>query len=397
MKKLLALISIISLLGINVVSAAETNFSDVDDSEVYQSGISYLRAQGIISGNPDGSFKPNQTLNRAEMIKILVGAYLKYEDIDKSIIKSYEGNMCFDDVDRDDWFSGYVCYAQELGWVTGYENGKKFRPAQTVNVVEALKMTLKAFNISYAEDSQVWYKHIVKNASKNNFIPHTIKGFSNGLKRNQMADMITRVLKKKEGKLNDYLGARKNILVTYESMELGKDVSASPVVCTQDAKICPDGSYVSRVAPMCEFAACPVVEKDDASTDETASSKSTGGSTSSPQTSAPASSVAASLHLIEITANGFGPNPLVINKGDNVTFLNSDTKAHWPASNNHPGHSVYPGSSSLLCGTDNYYKAFDSCKALNKDESYSFTFLEKGTWIYHDHLNPGTTGTITVK
>lgn len=30
-----------------------------------------------------------------------------------------------------------------------------------------------------------------------------------------------------------------------------------PVFCTTDAKICPDGSAVSRVPPTCEFAACP--------------------------------------------------------------------------------------------------------------------------------------------
>lgn len=29
------------------------------------------------------------------------------------------------------------------------------------------------------------------------------------------------------------------------------------VVCTMDAKLCPDGSYVGRVGPNCEFAACP--------------------------------------------------------------------------------------------------------------------------------------------
>lgn len=27
--------------------------------------------------------------------------------------------------------------------------------------------------------------------------------------------------------------------------------------CTMEAKICPDGSAVGRVAPNCEFAACP--------------------------------------------------------------------------------------------------------------------------------------------
>lgn len=29
------------------------------------------------------------------------------------------------------------------------------------------------------------------------------------------------------------------------------------VVCTADAKLCPDGSYVGRTGPRCEFAPCP--------------------------------------------------------------------------------------------------------------------------------------------
>lgn len=33
--------------------------------------------------------------------------------------------------------------------------------------------------------------------------------------------------------------------------------SEEPIVCTQDAKLCPDGSYVGRTAPKCEFALCP--------------------------------------------------------------------------------------------------------------------------------------------
>ncbi len=32
---------------------------------------------------------------------------------------------------------------------------------------------------------------------------------------------------------------------------------ASQVVCTMEAKLCPDGSYVGRTGPYCEFAACP--------------------------------------------------------------------------------------------------------------------------------------------
>lgn len=37
-----------------------------------------------------------------------------------------------------------------------------------------------------------------------------------------------------------------------------RDVDGNePVACTMDAKVCPDGSYVGRIGPNCEFAACP--------------------------------------------------------------------------------------------------------------------------------------------
>lgn len=35
------------------------------------------------------------------------------------------------------------------------------------------------------------------------------------------------------------------------------------VACTQEAMMCPDGSYVGRTGPNCEFAACPQVQEPD--------------------------------------------------------------------------------------------------------------------------------------
>ncbi len=35
------------------------------------------------------------------------------------------------------------------------------------------------------------------------------------------------------------------------------DDSDDPIACTQEAKLCPDGSYVGRTGPKCEFAPCP--------------------------------------------------------------------------------------------------------------------------------------------
>ena len=40
-----------------------------------------------------------------------------------------------------------------------------------------------------------------------------------------------------------------------------KQKSPEPVACTMEAKLCPDGSYVGRVSPNCEFAPCPPEER----------------------------------------------------------------------------------------------------------------------------------------
>jgi uncharacterized protein (UPF0179 family) len=44
-------------------------------------------------------------------------------------------------------------------------------------------------------------------------------------------------------------------------LESPEDDDAPMVACTMDAKQCPDGSYVGRVGPDCEFATCPAVEE----------------------------------------------------------------------------------------------------------------------------------------
>jgi hypothetical protein len=45
------------------------------------------------------------------------------------------------------------------------------------------------------------------------------------------------------------------------SLPNGKSFTQTPVEgvsCTMEAKECPDGSYVGRSGPRCEFAACPI-------------------------------------------------------------------------------------------------------------------------------------------
>lgn len=66
-----------------------------------------------------------------------------------------------------------------------------------------------------------------------------------------------------------YVGARTraklNLLYGCGSTNviLPNPVTPSPVACTSDAKLCPDGkTYVSRIAPSCQFTACPTESWD---------------------------------------------------------------------------------------------------------------------------------------
>ncbi len=45
-----------------------------------------------------------------------------------------------------------------------------------------------------------------------------------------------------------------------EPVEYKNPNEEEPVACTADAKLCPDGSYVGRSGPNCEFDPCPIPE-----------------------------------------------------------------------------------------------------------------------------------------
>ncbi|HLD57839.1 MAG TPA: hypothetical protein VJA47_06010 [archaeon] len=109
-------------------------------------------------------------------------------------------------------------------------------------------------------------------------------------------------------------------------------------------------------------------------------------------------STTTTVNIVEATSSGFTPSTITVKAGEFVTFTNKDTAKHWPASAVHPTHKVYPGSDIAKCSDPvEKTKIFDACKGLEKEESWSFTFNEKGTWKYHDHLNTGSTGTIVVE
>lgn len=86
--------------------------------------------------------------------------------------------------------------------------------------------------------------------------------------------------------------------------------------------------------------------------------------------------------VIRMEDAGFNPAEVTINKDETIIFQNAGTKDYWPASDIHPTHGIYP--------------EFDPKKPIKSGESWQFKFDKAGTWSMHDHLNPFSTGKITV-
>lgn len=134
--KLPALAVLFSLLIVNNSQAA--TLTDIASSK-NRTAIEYLHQNKVISGYPDGTFKASNTINRAELLKILVGA----KGINPTLA---EYKNCFPDV-KEEWFAPFVCYAKAQGWVEGFKSGPfigLFRPEQFVNKVEAMKMLVNS-------------------------------------------------------------------------------------------------------------------------------------------------------------------------------------------------------------------------------------------------------------
>ena len=94
------------------------------------------------------------------------------------------------------------------------------------------------------------------------------------------------------------------------------------------------------------------------------------------------SSAPTSVFTVTMTDEGFSPSEVTISKGTKVIWVNEGENLHWPASDFHPTHGIYP--------------EFDPLKGINPGGEWSLV-LKIGKWYYHDHLHPNFTGTIEVK
>ena len=111
-------------------------FTDVPTSFWAYGDIESLSGLGYISGYPDGSFKPGNTITRAEFVSILA-----------KVLKLATYNPAapdFSDVAQGDWFYGSVEEAVYAGIVKGY--GSTFKPDDPITREEMAVILVNALN-----------------------------------------------------------------------------------------------------------------------------------------------------------------------------------------------------------------------------------------------------------
>jgi len=188
--------SLLLFFGLFFSIPAFANFSDIDPSYIYYDAVTYVKESGIVNGYSNGTYGPENNINRAEFLKIIVEATYEREEIDDCIQNNDTGawdNVFFPDVPKSDWYAKYVCLGKIKAIIKGDEDGF-FRPADKINFVEAAKIIVQSFR--YAErvgETAPWYKKYISALVERRAIPISIRATDSFLTRGEMAEMIYRL------------------------------------------------------------------------------------------------------------------------------------------------------------------------------------------------------------
>ena len=126
-----------------------SGFSDLNPKHWCYEKVMKFLDKGYVCGYEDGTFRADQTITRAEYVKI-VNNFFGYSE-NKDISK-----LGFSDVSEKDWFAGYVSEAVERGYITGYPDGT-FRPQDPIRRQEATVILSRILEIDeevYPEDHE---------------------------------------------------------------------------------------------------------------------------------------------------------------------------------------------------------------------------------------------------
>lgn len=112
-------------LLLNKTVPMTVSFTDVAAGQWYTDAVRTMASIGVVRGYPDGSFRPNKAITRAEFTAMA----MQFAKLSK------DGENRFSDVKANDWFFNVVVGASSYGWISGYPDGT-FRPNANITRAE---------------------------------------------------------------------------------------------------------------------------------------------------------------------------------------------------------------------------------------------------------------------
>jgi hypothetical protein len=234
-------------------------YTDAPFAPAEGAAISVLTNLKAVQGNPDGTFRPERTLNRAEFLKIVLASTPHIR------VSTSDAANCFPDVRQSDWFSSYVCLAQKRGVVAGYPDGF-FRPENPVNYAEALKMLGEIYDLmrvcteesstegclrwsDYREQYPTpWYASYAQVASdRGTGLPINLS-YAHPLTRGQMARLAAAYRADHDGELGLYRTAERGEYIPVSSSSSSSRISSASSSRTSTGSVSSSSSIASSTS-----------------------------------------------------------------------------------------------------------------------------------------------------
>ena len=129
---------LVGAMGWDIQTPAAPTFNDVAADSWAYGFIETAAAHGVISGYGDGSFKPELSVTRAQVAKMIVTARGWTMDV--------SGMNSFSDIDASEWVHDYAEIVNQAQVMSGYTDGT-FKPYYTATRAQIAKiLTLSLFN-----------------------------------------------------------------------------------------------------------------------------------------------------------------------------------------------------------------------------------------------------------
>ena len=172
--------------------AGAASYSDQADIKA-STAVDMLSSLGVIQGYDDGSFKPNTTVTRAQMAKMIFTIMNGGNDNANAYASL---PTAFTDLPTAAWAQGYVRYLQNTGIIAG-KSATKFAPNDTVTGLEAAKMVLVAagYNAQKAGlTGAAWAQNTMKYGQLNNLFEDVDTDLNAALPRQYAAQILYNAL-----------------------------------------------------------------------------------------------------------------------------------------------------------------------------------------------------------